>query len=194
MGDRRLDMDTDQIAEFLDSFSVFDEDNSGEIKATELKTVMESLGENPTVEECESMVAEVDLDQSGDIDFKEFLAMMSQRIRSAASVEDLAAGFTYWANPIEENKEISKMEKEGKTELQIYMEQKKDVSREKMQITSDQLKKVMRGLADKFTNSPEDEKKFEELFIDLINDEAVKNEKESDSLTFDQFVAMIGVQ
>lgn len=66
----------EQIAEFKESFDVFDQDGNGNITATELGDVMRKLGQSPTDEELKSMIADVDADKSGNITFDEFLTMM----------------------------------------------------------------------------------------------------------------------
>ena len=55
-----------------DAFITFDKDRSGTIDVWELRQVLESMGQKPTEEELFSMVAEVDEDCSGAIDFGEF--------------------------------------------------------------------------------------------------------------------------
>jgi Ca2+-binding EF-hand superfamily protein len=44
----------------------------------ELKTVLRSLGHNPSHEELEVFTTLVDEDRSGSIDFREFLILISQ--------------------------------------------------------------------------------------------------------------------
>jgi calmodulin len=39
---------------------------------------MRKLGQNPTAAELEEMIGEVDVDNSGTIDFQEFLALMGR--------------------------------------------------------------------------------------------------------------------
>ncbi len=66
----------DQIAEYKEAFALFDKDGGGTISTDELGTVMRSLGQNASEDELRDMIAEIDADGSGEIDFKEFLALM----------------------------------------------------------------------------------------------------------------------
>lgn len=50
------------ISEFKQAFRLFDKDDDGCITAVELKSVMTSIGQYPTQEELEEMIAEVDTD------------------------------------------------------------------------------------------------------------------------------------
>lgn len=62
--------------ELRDVFRFFDKDGSGSITASEIMTVMQSLGEKVTLEECELMVKSVDADGNESIDLAEFVQMM----------------------------------------------------------------------------------------------------------------------
>ena len=48
--------------EFKEAFSLFDKDGDGTVSSSELGTVLRSLGQNPTEEELEQLVNEVDAD------------------------------------------------------------------------------------------------------------------------------------
>jgi Ca2+-binding EF-hand superfamily protein len=50
------------FAEYKQAFSVFDKDGSGSITTVELESVMKSLGQDPTKEELDAMIREVDAD------------------------------------------------------------------------------------------------------------------------------------
>ena len=50
------------FAELKEAFGLFDKDGDGDISTKELGTVMRSLGQNPSDEELEDMVREVDVD------------------------------------------------------------------------------------------------------------------------------------
>ena len=67
----------EQIAEFMEAFSLFDKVGNGTITTKGLGTVMRSLGQNPTEAELQDMINEVDADGNGTIDFLEFLLLMA---------------------------------------------------------------------------------------------------------------------
>jgi len=48
--------------EFREAFSLFDKNGDGTISSTELGTVMRSLGQNPTENELQDMINEIDVD------------------------------------------------------------------------------------------------------------------------------------
>ena len=83
----------DQISEFKEAFSLFDEDGDGSITTKELGTVMRSLGQNPTEAELQDMINEVDADGYGAIDFPEFLNLMARKMKDTDSEEELKVAF-----------------------------------------------------------------------------------------------------
>ena len=83
----------EQIAEFKEAFSLFDQDGDGTIATSRLGTVMRSLGQNPTEAELQDMLNEVDADRNGTIDFPEFLTMMARKMQDVDSEEDLREAF-----------------------------------------------------------------------------------------------------
>ena len=58
------------------------QDGSGTISSEELLGVMRAMGQNPTEDELNNMVMEVDLDGNGTIEFPEFLEMMKQKAKA----------------------------------------------------------------------------------------------------------------
>ncbi|XP_006662709.1 putative calmodulin-like protein 2 isoform X2 [Oryza brachyantha] len=83
----------EQIAEFREAFSLFDKDGDGTITSKELGTVMGSLGQQPTEAELQEMVAEVDADGSGSIDFDEFLSLLARKLRDTEAEDDIRDAF-----------------------------------------------------------------------------------------------------
>lgn len=70
-----------QLREIRNAFDVFDKDHSGNISRAELAEVMKSLGQNPTSEELDDVIKEVDLDNDGSIGFNEFVKMMEVELQ-----------------------------------------------------------------------------------------------------------------
>ncbi|KAI8368535.1 calmodulin [Blakeslea trispora] len=68
----------DMLADCEDAFKLFDHNNDGAIDASELGSVMTSLGLDPTKEEVNDMINNFDIDHSGKIEYREFLDIMTQ--------------------------------------------------------------------------------------------------------------------
>jgi len=64
--------------ELRDAFRVFDKHNRGYISASDLRAVLQCLGEDLSEEEIEDMIKEVDVDGDGRIDFYEFAHALGQ--------------------------------------------------------------------------------------------------------------------
>ncbi|KAJ3286869.1 calmodulin mutant SYNCAM15 [Rhizoclosmatium globosum] len=69
-------MSTDQVEYYKEAYALFDADHNGCIDVQELGEVMRSCGMDPTEDEVRTMIASVDADNTGTIDFDEFLVMM----------------------------------------------------------------------------------------------------------------------
>ncbi|KAJ2715261.1 hypothetical protein H4R19_001301 [Coemansia spiralis] len=81
--------------EYRDAFNLFDEDGSGTITKAELSKLLQSLDHNPTDQELQDMINEVDTDGNGEIDFDEFVGMMErQRTRTSITEAEIAKAFT----------------------------------------------------------------------------------------------------
>ena len=63
---------------YREIFSMFDKDNSNTVSKDELQSLLIALGRNPTPEEVEKFLGEVDTDRSGQIDFDEFFRVMEK--------------------------------------------------------------------------------------------------------------------
>lgn len=83
-----------QISEFREAFALFDKDGDGHVTASELKVVFESLGQKPTKEDIDAMIAEVDDDGNGEMEFEEFALLMSERMDKTETKETLMEAFS----------------------------------------------------------------------------------------------------
>ena len=88
----------EQISEFKEAFSMFDKDKDGTISAKELLKVMRSLGQNPSEAELQNMINDIDVDGSGNIDFKEFLIMMAKKMKDNNEEDELIEAFKVFDN------------------------------------------------------------------------------------------------
>ena len=83
----------EQVEELMEAFSVFDREGRGSITTKELGVVMRALGQDPTEAELTDMVNEVDLDGNGNIEFEEFMALMSKKMKQNDTEEELMEAF-----------------------------------------------------------------------------------------------------
>ncbi|KAL0676711.1 hypothetical protein Bca4012_004692 [Brassica carinata] len=79
--------------EFKEAFCLFDKDGDGCITADELATVIRSLDQNPTEQELQDMINEIDSDGNGTIEFSEFLNLMANKIQETDADEELKEAF-----------------------------------------------------------------------------------------------------
>ncbi|KAG0464276.1 hypothetical protein HPP92_019916 [Vanilla planifolia] len=83
----------EQISEFREAFCLFDKDGDGRITVEELATVIGSLGHNPSQEELQDMIDEVDFNRNGTIEFGEFLSLMARKMKETDAEEELREAF-----------------------------------------------------------------------------------------------------
>ena len=79
----------DEIEEIKEAFDLFDTDGSGTIDPKELKAAMQSLGFDAKNQTIFQMISDLDRNKSGDIDFEEFLDMMTARMSDKDTREDI---------------------------------------------------------------------------------------------------------
>ena len=70
----------EQLAEFKEAFSLFDKDGDGTISPVELDEILKSLGQKLSPSELSEMMREIDTDNSGTINFMEFLVLMERQL------------------------------------------------------------------------------------------------------------------
>lgn len=87
------DIPESRLKEYRDAFEMFDKDKDGTITAKELANVMKSLNQDPSEQELHDMIAEVDIDGNGHIDFEEFVNLMNRRSKETDTEEEVINAF-----------------------------------------------------------------------------------------------------
>ena len=89
----RPGLSEEEIEEIREAFNLFDTDGSGTIDPKELKAAMQSLGFEAKNQTIYQMIGDIDKDGSGEIDFEEFLDMMTAKMSDKDSREDIMKVF-----------------------------------------------------------------------------------------------------
>lgn len=83
----------EQLTDIRESFDLFDRDGDGHITADEFATILRSWGQNPTEKEVNEIIAQVDANGNGMIEFEEFVQMMCNSIKHFETEEDYINAF-----------------------------------------------------------------------------------------------------
>ena len=82
-----------ELAEFREIFNLVDRDGGGTITKEELGELMDTLGIDATPEEIDLMINEIDQDSNGEIDFEEFVAVMSRKVNATYTSSQVKSAF-----------------------------------------------------------------------------------------------------
>ena len=88
-----LDISTVEVYKYYQTFRQFDRDGSGELDISELKQVFSTLGVKVHDESIKLLMASIDEDESGEVDFKEFLQMMVSQKQKLDQDEELEEAY-----------------------------------------------------------------------------------------------------
>ncbi|KAF9999223.1 hypothetical protein BGZ80_001468 [Entomortierella chlamydospora] len=75
------------VADLKESFEAFDRNNDGSISRRELHSLLHTVGHKVNSHGLENFLTEFDVDQSGTIDFEEFLNLADRLIKNKASAK-----------------------------------------------------------------------------------------------------------
>lgn len=87
------DIPETRMKEYRDAFEMFDKDKDGTITARELSNVLRSLNQDPTEQELQEIIAELDYDGNGKIDFDEFVTLMNRKSKETDTEEEVINAF-----------------------------------------------------------------------------------------------------
>ena len=83
----------DEVLEIKEAFDLFDTDKSGEIDVNELKQALLNLGIDTKNQTLQNMLADIDKNGDANIDFDEFINMMTAKMSDKDTREDLEKVF-----------------------------------------------------------------------------------------------------
>ncbi len=88
-----IQLSPEQEDQIKQAWELFDTDGSGSIEHYELRDVMRKLGLNPTQDELDDIIRDIDKDMDGEIDYNEFLRLMSTKLKDAQTQDELFEAF-----------------------------------------------------------------------------------------------------
>jgi len=80
-------------AQIKEMFDLFDADGGGTINVAEMTTAFHQMGISDSIEEIQSIVASVDTDGSGEIEYSEFKSMIQKLVGDKDSDEEMQKVF-----------------------------------------------------------------------------------------------------
>ena len=83
----------DEVLEIREAFDLFDTDKSGEIDVAELKQALMNLGIDTKNQTLQNMLSDIDKNGNANIDFDEFIDMMTAKMSDKDTREDLEKVF-----------------------------------------------------------------------------------------------------
>ena len=86
---QRPGLTEDEIEEIKEAFDLFDTDGTGHIDPKELKAAMQSLGFESKSQTIFQMIADLDKNANKQLDFEEFLDLMTARMSDKDTREDI---------------------------------------------------------------------------------------------------------
>ena len=89
----RWDLSREEVVEIKQAFDIFDNDGSGIMDPSELKDAFINLGFTGQGKFVYQILAELDEDQSGGIEFPEFLKLATAKLSDKDSREDIMKVF-----------------------------------------------------------------------------------------------------
>ena len=79
---KKLDTPEDKVAEYKESFDMFDRNKKGKITINDITKIMKNFGSPLSKDEAKKMVSSVDSSGDGEVDFEEFVMLMEKHIHN----------------------------------------------------------------------------------------------------------------
>ena len=82
-----------ELAQFTEIFQLVDTDHGGTITKSEFTNLLHTLRVQVTPDEIEAMMSEIDNNDDGEIDFEEFITIMSKKVAAKYTSQQVKAAF-----------------------------------------------------------------------------------------------------
>lgn len=92
---KRSGLTEEQIREVNDNFDYFDKDKSGVLEKRELRSCLQSLGEDASPADVTNILTQYDKDKNGTISKSEFVGFMMKRLGDSNTQDEILQGFSY---------------------------------------------------------------------------------------------------
>ncbi|KAJ3167576.1 Calmodulin-3 [Geranomyces variabilis] len=89
----RSGLSESEVRELVEIFSLVDVDHGGTISKDELATLMKTLGLRVSKVELDTMVNEIDVAGTGEIDFESFVLAMSRKVQTSMTGDEIRKAF-----------------------------------------------------------------------------------------------------
>lgn len=86
-----------EVRELREIFNLVDKDGGGSISNEELKDLMDTVGIKLSQVEVDNMIKEIDQDSNGEVDFDEFVAVMSRKTNSNVTKREVSDAFKFFS-------------------------------------------------------------------------------------------------
>eukprot|EP01086_Lenisia_limosa_P011296 TRINITY_DN3692_c0_g1_i1.p1 TRINITY_DN3692_c0_g1~~TRINITY_DN3692_c0_g1_i1.p1 ORF type:complete len:173 (-),score=64.08 TRINITY_DN3692_c0_g1_i1:100-618(-) len=90
---QRPELSEEQAQEIKEAFELFDTDKNGAIDYHELKVAMRALGFDVKKKDVLKILSDLDKDETGQVDYKEFSDIMTERIAERDPMEEILKAF-----------------------------------------------------------------------------------------------------
>ena len=85
----------DEVEELRQAFDLFDTDGNGTIDPKELRAAMQSLGFEAKNQTIYQIIQDIDKEKTGEINFDQFLELMTRRLAGSDTKEDIQNIFEF---------------------------------------------------------------------------------------------------
>ncbi|CAD8143852.1 unnamed protein product [Paramecium octaurelia] len=82
-----------RMKDIKEAFDQFDTDNKGTVSTKELANILKYLGQDPTDEELDNYMRDLDPESTGTIDFMKMMKILTKAVKDDDTIDELMASF-----------------------------------------------------------------------------------------------------